>query len=225
MQPPKDYFIFKKLIDEEKSSLNDYLYFFIRIPLDIIEWLIRYFPGPIGILLRRFYYKIILKKVGKNVIIDQGVYFHGNDIQLDDWCYIDKFCILTSVSKILIGKRVHIGVGTIIHAGLNSEIIIGDNAGIAARCCIYSASNTYRRNKRMSGPMAKSSEVSMRYGKVHIGEDCFVGVGSTIMPNVSIGYASIIEAGALIKKSLNEKSIFDSKGNFISKREFDKTKI
>ena len=110
---------------------------------NFIEWLIRYLPGPIGVIIRRIYYKIILKKVGSNVIIDEGVYFIGNNIELDDWCYIDKFCVFRSYSKIKIGKRVHVGISNVIHAGINSEVIIDDNTAIADKCSIYSLSNAY----------------------------------------------------------------------------------
>ena len=164
IQPPKDYYIFKKYIEEEENSIGDYLYFLIRLPLNAIEWFLRNLPGPAGILLRRIYYSILLKKVGKNVLIDEGVYFQGRNIELDDWCYIDKFSVLTSISNIRIGKRVHLGIGTIMHAGLDSEIRIDDNCNIAARCNFYSASNAYAPNKRMAGPMAKSDNENTKYG-------------------------------------------------------------
>ena len=224
-KPPKDYFIFKKYIDEEMNSIDDYLYALFKIPQNLIEWLIRDLPGPVGIILRRYYYKIILKKVGKNVIIAEGVYFQGNNIVLDDWSFVDKRCIFTSISKIRIGKRVHIGIGTIIHAGLESEIEIDDHAGVAARCNFYSASNSYARNKRMSGPMAKSKDVYTKYGKIYIGKECFIGIGSTILPNVVIGFASIIPAGSIIRKNLESKGIYNNKGDKISERIFDEKKF
>ena len=55
-KPPKDYFIFKKYIDEEKNSIGDYLYALFKIPQNLIEWVIRDLPGPVGIILRRYYY-------------------------------------------------------------------------------------------------------------------------------------------------------------------------
>ena len=82
----------------------DICFFFLRIPKNILEGLIRYIPGPMGIIIRRFYYKLILKKVGINVVIDEGVYFQGNDIELDDWACIDKFCVLRSFSNLRIGN-------------------------------------------------------------------------------------------------------------------------
>ena len=39
--------------------------------------------------------------------------------------------------------------------GLDSEILIEDNTGVAARCSLYSASNAYARDKRMSGQWQK----------------------------------------------------------------------
>ena len=153
IEPPKEYQIIKNYIDKEKMPLSGYIYFLIKIPKNFIEWLIRYLPGPIGVIIRRIYYKIILNKVGSNVIIDEGVYFIGNNIELDDWCYIDKFCVFRSYSKIKIGKRVHVGISSVIHAGINSEVIIDDNTAIADKCSLYSLSNAYFPNKRMGGPM------------------------------------------------------------------------
>ena len=224
IKPPKDYYIFKKYIQDEKNTIGDYFYFFLRIPLNIAEWFLRNLPGPVGIILRRYYYKIFLKKVGKNVIIGEGVYFHGNNIELDDWSFVDKNCILTCISKIRIGKRVHLGMNTIIHAGLDSEIIIDDNTGVAARCSLYSASNAYARDKRMSGPMAKENHVYTKYGKILIEKECFIGVGSIVLPNVKIGFAAIVPPGAVIKKNLQEKGIYDVKGDLISKRIFNEKK-
>ena len=110
--------------------------------------------------------------------------------------------------------RVHLGIN-IIHAGLDSEIIIDDNTGVAARCSLYSASNAYARDKRMSGPMAKENHVYTKYGKILIEKECFIGVGSIVLPNVKIGFAAIVPPGAVIKKNLQEKGIYDVKGDLL----------
>ena len=219
---PEEYKIVKKFIDEEKISLSGYLYFLIRIPKNIVEWLLRDLPGPIGVIIRRLYYRLILKKVGKNVIIDEGVFFNGENIELDDWCYIEKFCVLKSYSKIRVGKRVHLGIGVVMYAGLNSSIEIDDYSAIGTRTTFYSVSNSYSPNKRMSGPMAKSEEVKIKSGSIYVGKDCFIGIGSTILPDVTIGFGSIIMAHGLIKKNIDELGIYDQRGILIAKREFDK---
>ena len=221
-QPPKEYKIIKEYIDTEKMSLKGYLFFFLRIPKNIFEWLIRYLPGPVGIIIRRYYYKLILNKVGKNVVIDEGVYFQGYNIELDDWSCVDKFCVLRSFSKIRVGKRVHLGIGVVVHAGINSEINIDDNAAIADRCNIYSLTNSYAPNKRMGGPVCKSHEVQTRSGEIYIGKECFVGVGSLILPNVKIGFGSILSSQSIVRKSIEELGIYDRDCKFLKKRIFDK---
>lgn len=219
---PKDYYILKKFIDEGKMPLSGYFYFFIRIPKNFIEWLIRDLPGPVGVIIRRFYYKLIFKKVGENVVIEEGVYFQGNNIILDDWSYIERFSVIRSMSNFRLGKRAHLGIGVIIYAGLDSDIEIDDYSAIGSRTNIYSASNSYAPNKRMSGPLCKSEQVEIKRAKIHIGKDCFVGVASTILPGVNIGYGSIITAHAVIKKNIDELGIYDQNGIFIVKRVFDK---
>ena len=221
IEPPKEYQIIKNYIDKENMSLSGYIYFLTKIPKNFIEWLIRYLPGPIGIIIRRAYYKIILKKVGSNVVIDEGVYFIGNNIELDDWCYIDKFCVFRCYSKIRIGSRVHVGINTVIHAGINSEVTVDDNTAIADRCTIYSLSNAYSPNKRMGGPMCKSNEVESRMGKIYIGKDCFLGIGVLVLPNVNVGFGAIVSAGATIKKDVKELGIYDRDLKIIRDREFD----
>lgn len=221
-KPPKEYFIIKDYIDNEKMSLKGFLYFFFKIPKDLIEGLIRYLPGPVGIIIRRYYYKLVLKKVGKNVTIDEGVYFQGNNIEIDDWACIDKFCVIRCYSRLRIGKRVHIGVSGIIHAGLNSEIIIDDNTAIADRCSFYSLTNAYAPNKRIGGPLCKSNEVESRSGPILIGKDCFLGTGCLVLPNVKIGFGSIISAQAIIKKNIDELGIYDENSKLIKKRDFNK---
>lgn len=221
-QAPKDYYILKKFIDEGKMPLSGYFYFLIRVPKNLIEWLIRDLPGPVGVIIRRLYYKLIFIKVGENVVIEEGVYFHGNNIILDDWSYVERFCVIRCMSRFRLGKRTHLGIGVIVYAGLDSNIEIDDYSAIGSRTNIYSASHIYAPNKRMSGPLSKSDQVVIKRARIHIGKECFVGVASTILPGVNIGYGSIITAHAVIKKNIDELGIYDQNGIFIVKRIFDK---
>ena len=135
---------------------------------------------------------------------------------------VDKFCVLRSFSKIRVGKRVHLGVGVIIHAGAKSEIEIDDYAGIADRCNIYSLSNSYAPNKRMSGPMCKTDEVKTRSGPIYIGKECFLGIGSLVLPNVKVGFGSIMSTQSIIRKNVEELGIYDRDCKLLGRRVFDK---
>lgn len=42
----------------------------------------------------------------------------------------------------------------------------------------------------------------IKFGKIRIGDNCFIGARSTIMPGVTIGENSVIAAGALVTKDI-----------------------
>ncbi len=222
MKNSKEYEIFHKFIDQKKISFLDYLFVVSQIPFDLIEYILRNLPGALGFKIRQIYYKFRLKKVGKNVLIDAGVFFSGHkNIVLDDYCYIDKYCLLNAVSSIEIGKRTHISSFCIIHAGLDSPIKIGDYVGVAANSKIHSSSESIGKNKRMSGPMVSLSQKNLKYGPITINDEAFVGLNSSILPGVEIGYGAVILPNAVIRKSVNKLSVVDAQGKHIMNREIE----
>ena len=42
----------------------------------------------------------------------------------------------------------------------------------------------------------------LKFGKIKIGSDCFIGARSTILPGVSIGNKSIVAAGAVVSQNI-----------------------
>ena len=46
-----------------------------------------------------------------------------------------------------------------------------------------------------------------KYGKIVIGDNCFIGMRSIIMPGVTIGANSIVAAGAIVTKDVPEGSV------------------
>ena len=46
-----------------------------------------------------------------------------------------------------------------------------------------------------------------RYGKFFVGDNCFVGINSIIMPNVVIGDNCIVGAGSVVTKSVPENTV------------------
>lgn len=42
----------------------------------------------------------------------------------------------------------------------------------------------------------------MKFGYIRIGDDCFIGCNSTILPNVTIGNKAIVAAGSVVTKSV-----------------------
>lgn len=48
----------------------------------------------------------------------------------------------------------------------------------------------------------------IRYGKIEIKDNCFIGTRSTILPGVSIGPNSIVGAGSLVRKDVEPNSVY-----------------
>ncbi len=58
----------------------------------------------------------------------------------------------------------------------------------------------------------------VRFGRITIGDNCFIGARATIMPDVTIGNNCIVAAGAVVTKSIPDGEIWGGvPAKFISK--------
>jgi len=95
-----------------------------------------------------------------------------------------------------IGKNVQILHDTILDPSRAFLIEIGNNVTFAPRCHILThdaSMNIFQKKTRI--------------GKVKIKDNCFIGAGTIILPNVTIGPNSIIGAGSVITKNVPENSV------------------
>lgn len=164
-----------------------------------IEDLLRNVSGPIGIYLRRIYYRMRFKKFGKKVSIDVGVCFtNPHFISIGDNVWIDRQAVLIAgppskadghksvpnpkcevqPGEISIGGYSHIGIGTIIqgHAGVE----IGEFFTTSARCSIYSLSNDPR---QCSFGTVGNSEQGASYiaTPIKIGRNVWLGLNCIVL--------------------------------------------
>ena len=98
-----------------------------------------------------------------------------------------------------IGENSYVGMGCLLQ-GFSSKLTIGNNTSLAPRCQVLSD----------SGPNA-SLKLQKIYpiikGDVLIGNDCWIGSLSVIMPGVLIPDFTIIGANSLVKHSLESFTI------------------
>jgi carbonic anhydrase/acetyltransferase-like protein (isoleucine patch superfamily) len=189
----------------------------INLPIPIyhslMKTIITYLPGlpsMSGCYLRALYYKPRLKRMGKNVFIEQGaILSHPKSIELDDFAYIDRYVTIAS-NNTKIGKRVHIAPYTIITGG--GDFTIEDYACIANHSSIITSTETLKPGTRSSGPMIPSSQRDVIRGSVTIKKDVFVGTRATILTNVTLGEGCVIAAGAVITKDTEPWKIYASEG-------------
>ena len=161
--------------------------------------MLRYSPGSVGVFLRYHFYKKRLKHIGRNVLIDEGVYLiNPENLCVGDNSWIDKNVII--FGRVEIGRRVHIAQNCIIQGG--GFVKIGDYAGIAAGSMIYSSTDTIYGGKRI-GPMVPPEHRNPLLNKpVIIGKDAFIGLRCVILPGVKIGEGAVIGAGSVVTRDI-----------------------
>jgi len=164
---------------------------------NLLEFWIFFIPGPTGFFLRRVYYARRLKHMGEGVLIDVGVCIQNpKAVSLGDYTLLSNYVTIEGGNGVTIGKRVHVAAYSLIQ-GLGT-IKIGDYVNISTGSKIYSGTSTYEGGKRMSSPMLPVEQNYVKKGMVMIGKDAFLGVGTIVMPGVTIGEGAIVGAGALV---------------------------
>jgi acetyltransferase-like isoleucine patch superfamily enzyme len=120
-------------------------------------------------------------QVGRASIVERGVHLHSNDTGKGKRIIIDKQCF--------IGHHCFFSAGELIH--IQQDCVIG------ASCHLLAAGHVYDQPTR---PYARSAVTS--YGKMIIGPNTWVGVGSTLLGGLQVGFGSIIAAGTLLRFSV-----------------------
>lgn len=140
-----------------------------------------------------------------NIMLGSGVEIDPsssvNNISIGDKVKIAKrvSAFGSKETPLIIGKESYIGMNSILN-GYAAELSIGENVSIAQNVNIMTD----------SGPNA--SEKLQRIfpvitGKVRIGNHCWIGASSIIMPDVTLGECCVVAAGSFVKDSFPDYSI------------------
>lgn len=159
-----------------KIPIKHYFFHGFFLP---VYGLVKYFPSPIGDILRKF----VLAIFGchyKKVRIYEGVTIWypynisiGENTTLNEWVYISGY------GRVKIGRGVRIGHRT--------SIISSDH------------------NIPKKGESFVTSGISQ--GEVLISDNVFIGCNVTILKGVSIGEGSVIGAGSVVSKDVPARTI------------------
>jgi len=133
--------------------------------------LLRWLPGIEGLVLRGWFYRVLFRRAGRNLLIYPGVYI------------IFSHCVTA-------GRRVAINVGTYIDAG--GGLDIGDHVMIGPHCAISSREHSI---EATGVPMCHQP---VRYRKIVIGNDVWIGANVSVRGGVTLGEGSVIAAGAVV---------------------------
>ena len=176
---------------------------FFRELLKILFTLIQYFPGATGVILRRVLIVNFFKKKGSNISLDRGVEITGfkNIIIGNNINFVRYSSINANGGKIELGNNININYNTNINASNNGEIKIGNNVSIGQNCIIRASDHKY---EEKNVPIIKQGHSP---GKITIGDDIWIGANCVVTKNVSIGNHSIINAGSIVTRDVEENSI------------------
>lgn len=142
------------------------------------------------------------RSLGQGVVFEQGVMvFHAENITIGDNVYIGHQTILKGYFKGLmdIGEGSWIGQQCFLHSAGN--IIIGKAVGIGPGVKIITS---HHDDQDMEAPVLHQ-EVS--YKPVVIGDGADLGVGSIVLPGVTIGRGAIVGAGAVVTHDVPDFAI------------------
>ena len=137
--------------------------------------LLRWLPGPEGLVLRGLFYRILLKRCGRNFMVYPKVY-------------------MIFTHKMSVGERVAINVGTYIDAG--GELEIGSHVMIGPGCVISSREHSTALNGE---PMCFQP---VQYRKIVVGDDVWIGANVCIRGGVTLGNGCVVAAGAVVTKDI-----------------------
>lgn len=124
--------------------------------------------------------------------------------------------------NISIGDRVYIGHNTILKGYHEEEMWIGDGTWIGQQCFIHSAGGIFIGKAVGIGPCVKiltswhrdlDSDIPvmfnpLAFGRVEIMDGADIGIGTIILPNVTIGEGAIVGAGSVVTKSIEPYTVY-----------------
>lgn len=124
----------------------------------------------------------------------------GDNVTVDDFTIIRASGVVRNLGQgVSVGARSSIGAFSFIHGG--GGVSIGKDCLLGPYVSIYSENHI---TERTDLPMRDQGE-SRQF--VSIGDDVWLGSGSTILAGVSVGGGSIVAAGAVVTKDVLPGSI------------------
>lgn len=233
-EAPSGSSVHKTLVDEKKSAREKYrdLFlgergFFFSLKYELIVFLFSSMPGAIGFFLRKIFYPLIFRKIGRGVVFGRNITIrHPKKITIGDNSLVDENAVLDAKGRdnegIVIGKNVIVGRNTILSCKEGS-IYLDDFCNVSANCSLLSesclrvgpytfiAGHCYlvaggnHSFGRTDIPMMLQPSVDR--GGIVVSEDVWLGASVTVLDGVSIGKGSVIGAGAVVKDSLPDYSV------------------
>jgi acetyltransferase-like isoleucine patch superfamily enzyme len=174
--------------------------------IDLFDFLKLFYLRSKGRIIYKFSFKYFGDKsiIIRPVLIKNSKYISiGHRVIIRDGARLEVVGNHSGRCPILaIGDNVNIEQN--VHIVCHSRIEIGSNVSITPNCSIVDVTHPYSdiKNSNKIGDRILEEE-----SYVEIGEGSFIGIGSTILPNVRIGRQCVIGANSLVTRSIPDYSV------------------
>jgi len=182
-------------------------------------------PGALGLLLRTWFYPLLLAASGRGVVFGQGVVLrHPHKIRLADGVTLDDLVVLdakgSSNRGIEVGRGAFLGRGTILSCK-DGDITLGDHANLGFHCEIFSGSTVTVGAHALfaaqvylvgGGHAFEASDAAVieqprtSHG-ILLGDNVWLGAGAKVLDGVRIGKDVVVGAGAVVNGDLPDGAI------------------
>jgi acetyltransferase-like isoleucine patch superfamily enzyme len=194
---------------------------------ELLQGLLGWVPGLVGIGLRAVSYKAFLRsdglaaiedhvrlhrpediQLGTRVYLDHGVYLHGGSggLVIGDGSFIMNGCRLhvfnyrdLPQAGIRLGRRTFLGEASIMRG--QGGILVGDNVLFGPRTQVLAVDHVF------ADPTIPVMDQGITASGITIEDDCWIGAGATVLDGVTIGRGSVVGAGAVVTKSVPPHSL------------------
>lgn len=144
--------------------------------------------------------------IGRNVEVGQGV----------------RMEVVVSNAKRIPELRIgdNVNIEQNVHLVCHSRLIIGNDVSITGHCAIVDVTHPYT---DVHDPVKIGSRILDEDSFVEIGNGCFLGFGSLVMPNVRIGKYCIVGAHSVVTKDVPDYSVIGGNPAKVLRRYDDAT--
>ncbi len=189
-----------------------------------------FFPGALGMVLRKLFWPRMFSRCGRGTVFGFGVVVRQpKKIALGDSVVISEYCILDGRSEkevlslevgdrsilsnnvmlsckngsISVGKDVGLNAQTIIQSTTGNAVTIGDNCVIGQRCLVIGGGNYDISNRN---DLIRTSPI-VDDGGVTVENNVWLGANVSVLGGVTVGQGSVAGTGAVVSRSVPPFSV------------------